>query len=592
MRTAKDNIFLTVVLIAVGCVTSCNELKRPVPNPYLAESQPPSVKELRWSNGASPKTLDPARAAAAPETDIIRTAYEGLTVTDPTTLEAGPGVAKSWTVSADGLEWTFTLRDNAKWTNGRAVTANDFARSWQRLNKLGAKAAHKALLDNFARQAGIKTSLPAITEETSPDVNGQTDVFTRETEAVDPSAPQQETPANTTDPEKLDEVPALDIRAVDASTFVVKLVHPDKDFPLVVAHPIFDPVYGDGTDLNSKPDLKKVTNGPFSITTVDENGVSLERSESYWNRDAVELDRITFVATARPDDALAAYRDGKVDVVTNTEFAPLAQKLFSPYADFKSSSFAALNFYTVNIQKAPFNDRRVREALAISIEREKLSESELEGTTQPAFSFLPFAKESNSKIVQDKDRAGELLEQAGFPNGYGFPRVRLVINRNEVQNRVARAAARMWKSALNIETDIVVAEPAELEEIRTKGNYDLIRRGVVFPTASEYQSLLAVFDGNGTSDPITPTAPPESSASPQMTSSPERASVTAEAPLSNAGEVLSESQAVFQLHAIPLYFPMSFSLVKPYVLGFEPNGLDVRSSATIAIDGDWRPQVK
>src|SRR5688500_9924264 len=124
-------------LVAVSDFSSCTELKRPEPNPYLSETQPPPKQEFRWANGGMPKSLDPARAFAAPETDVVRAIYEGLTEVDSKTLEAIPGVAEKWSVSADGKTWTFTLREDAKWSNGKAVTANDFVRSWNRLLDLG-----------------------------------------------------------------------------------------------------------------------------------------------------------------------------------------------------------------------------------------------------------------------------------------------------------------------------------------------------------------------------------------------------------------------------------------------------------------------
>lgn len=584
------SITLAGICAGVFILASCNELKRPEPNPYLAETQPPAVKELRWSNGPAPKSLDPALSSAAPETDIVRAVYEGLTVTDPKSLDAAPGVAESWTVSDDGLLWTFKLREGAKWSNGKAVTAEDFVRSWKRLDQMGTRAAHRNLLSNIARIEGEKKPAETRSEDfESPAEEPTTDVPAAEANTESqPSAVPEATPYGSPEPPKKEE-PAIDVVAEDAATLVVKLVRPDKEFARVVAHPIFSPVFDDKKlDAGKSKDVKTVTNGALRIASVENSAIVLEKSENYWDRDAVALDKITFVSAAKPDDALAAYRDGKVDVVTNTEFAPLAQKLFSPYADFKKSGFAALNYYEINSGQAPFNDRRVREALALSLEREKISEIELEGTTLPAFSFLPFSNESRAKIVQDKDRAAELLEQAGFPDGAGFPTMRLVINRNDVQHRVARAAARMWKANLNIDTDIVVAENSELEEIRKSSNFDLLRRGAVFPTASEFASISALFGTEPTTPPTAtdnvPTNPASSLAN--QISGP----VAASTPL--FGNTLTEAQAVFEMHAIPIYFPMSFSLVKPYVNGYEINTLDSVSVNGLSIDSEWRPQMK
>jgi oligopeptide transport system substrate-binding protein len=584
----SKTLTLAGVCVGVLIISSCTELKRPEPNPYLAETQPPAVKELRWSNGAAPKSLDPALSNTAPETDIVRAIYEGLTVTDPKTLDVAPGVAESWTVSDDGLVWTFKLRDEAKWSNGKAVTANDFVRSWKRLNQMGPRAAHRNLLENIAkaeggiRSADTKPSQDFEFPQPSESENESGDAAIEPSVTPEPTASVEPTPAKKDEPE-------LDVSAPDAETLVVKLVRADSEFPRVVAHPIFSPIFDDKKiEAEKAKDVETVTNGAMKVESVEGSSIALIRSENYWDGDAVKLDKITFVSSAKPDEALAAYRDGKVDVVTNTEFAPLAQKLFSPYADFKKSAFAALNFYEINSRTAPFNDRRVREALAISLEREKISEVELEGTTLPAFSFLPFANESGTKIVQDKDRAAELLEQAGFPGGVGFPTVRLVINRNDVQQRVARAAARMWKANLNIDTNIIVAENAELEEIRKSGSFDLLRRGVVFPTSSEFVSMSATFGNDAATSPVSSGGIPQGSIAPSADPSP----VATPTSDNDGGNTLTEAQAVFEMHAIPIYFPMSFSLVKPYVNGFEINSLDSISVTDISIDSEWRPQMK
>jgi len=326
--TGMNSKSLTLASVCAGVfiLSSCTELKRPVPNPYLAESQPPSVKELRWSNGAEPKSLDPARANAAPEVDIVRAIYEGLTVTDPKTLDAVPGVASSWSVSDDGLTWTFKLRDDAKWSNGKPVAASDFVRSWKRLNQMGDRAAHRNLLDNIAR---IEGSVRPVDANPAEDFDPPSEVLPMETSpANDAGQPETKieesaTPVPVNAPKKPEA--ELNVAATDDRTLVVKLVRPDKEFPRVVTHPIFSPVFDERRlDLGKTKDAKTISNGALRISVIESSSVVVEKSETYWNHEAVALEKITFVSAAKPDDALAAYRDGKVDVVTNTELAPLA----------------------------------------------------------------------------------------------------------------------------------------------------------------------------------------------------------------------------------------------------------------------------
>src|SRR3954471_22391487 len=155
IRWARSRVQLILVALLFISVlfSACDTLDKPVSSPYYAEVvTPPVKKEFRWSNGKLPRSFDPALAAAPPETDIVRAIYEGLTTIDPKTFDAVPAVAEKWLSPDGGRTWTFQLRNDAKWSNGKIITSDDFVRSWARLNILGERAAHPELLRNFARQ--------------------------------------------------------------------------------------------------------------------------------------------------------------------------------------------------------------------------------------------------------------------------------------------------------------------------------------------------------------------------------------------------------------------------------------------------------
>lgn len=585
----RHGIFVRLALtLTILFSISCSEIKQPAGNSFFAVTPPPLKQEFRWSNGRMPKHLDPARAAAAPETDIVRAMYEGLTEIDPVTLKAIPGVAEKWVSSDDLKTWTFTLRENAVWSNGEPVTAHNFVISWSRLAELGPKAAHPELRSN------ITGLLPPNTDDiaTPTDNDFITESFRSQPDIATPllNSNANPTPTVSTEPKpdfkigKKSVVPGF--RAVDERTFEIKLLQPDKDLPKLVANPIFLPVYEDGKELESaKLNQNAVTNGAFELASIDAKTLTLERSETYWNRETVTLERVVFKPAAKAEDALLAYRSGELDAVTNANFEPLALKLLEPYEDFRKGAFAALNFYKVNTENYPFSDRRVRQALAMSIDRERLTEGELEGTTRPALSFLPFATGAQKKLVQDKDRARDLLEEAGFPEGEQFPVVRLVVNRNDTQQRIARSVARMWKQNLNVETDIIVRDTAEIAATLETGDFDIVRRGTVLPTADESVGMSALL---GVREPERPgDAAPSSSPTPTPTPNSLYDSPTNETVF--ADDMFSEDFALFEMEAIPLYFPTSYSLVKPYVIGFDMNVLDAPLLRTMRIDTNWQP---
>jgi len=595
-----------VVLAAVALSLSCSELEKPKGDVLYAEATPPRKQEFRWSNGKMPKSFDPALASAPPETDIARAVFDGLTDLDTKTLNESPALAEKWESSADFKTWTFHLR-NANWSNGDPITASDFVRSWKRLAAMGEKAPFGYLIDNIVGmrpKKGESATLPEMLA--SPPANHQLPI---QPERVRPQTPaENEKPAaNDTGPiQKSDteeagkkKTPAgvgekIGVEAVSETELKVTLISPDKDFPKLVANPVFRPVFGDGKEFASGLNPDFVTSGAFHITSAGSDGIVLDRSDSYWNRQAVNLERVRMIPQQNAEAALEAYKAGQLDAVTNAEFAPLALKLLSPYEDFRQTTHNALNFYEFNLERPPFNDHRVREALAIAIERERLTEGELKGSTTPATSFLPFDDQPHEQIEQDVDRARDLLDRAGFPDGENFPTILLLINRNDTQQRVARSVAKMWKDNLNINTEIVVKDAADLETARAAGDYDLVRRGLVFPTTDSTASFLAIFPPQHEAERSSePKEADTSIAGLHLGDKPAAAvdnSAHAAPDAARSDPTFTEDRALFELRAIPLYFPTSYSLVKPYVRGFEINGLDAPSLRDVMIDSNWQPK--
>jgi len=613
--SASPRLHVLFLFISALFLSACNQLENPKPEPFYAETAPPQKKEFRWSNGKMPKSFDPALASAPPEAAIVRAVYEGLTDTDPKTLAAVPAIAVDWKTSPDFKTWTFNLRKNARWTNGERVTAKNFVRSWKRLAKMGERVSHRELLQNI-----VGINAPQAAASATPETE-DLNVFSRQ------SLSQIESPLNNQSNSNSTSVPPFvqqpdeageqteaktetkfGVEATDNYTLVVSLVRPDKDFPVLVAHPIFRPVHADGKEFEtSRLNAAIVTNGAFRIASVGQDGITLDRAENYWNREAVELERVRFVPTENAEKALAAYRAGEVDAVTNADFEPLALKLLTPYEDFRRTTYSAINFYEFNRNKPPFDDRRVREALAISIERERITEDEMDGASKPALSFLPFEKAGATKLVQDAQKGKNLLTESGFPNGANFPTVRLLVNRNHVQQGIARSVAKMWKRNLNIETEIVVKESAEFEAARTSGDYDLIRRGVVLATGDELANMTAIFAAPAktaieiaaqNSQPFVSSNENLTADSSVSTPEPPKTeneinATTGESLVPAATEdkaITTEEQAIGELPAIPLYFPTSYSLVKSYVQGFDINILDAPSLKDVWIDNNWQPK--
>lgn len=608
MRSFSSKFLKTkalAVLFAALIISGCTELQQPKVEPFIAVTGPPPKQELRWSNGKMPKSLDPARATAAPETDIVRAVYDGLTELDGKAMKTTPAVAEKWESSENDRVWTFTLRKDARWSNGERVTANDFVRSWKRLASLGDKAANRFLFQNIVgmndrRSEDLESPgdflLPQ--HENGPGPAGSPDLLDPRGQLAAPTPNSAPSPVVVSSPSASPKpmvAKKFGAEAVDDSTLKVTLALSDKDFPKLVANPIFRPIYGDGMAFEKeKLDATTVTNGAFRIAKIANDGITLEPAETHWGRKSVTLESVRFVAAASPEGALNAYKRGEIDIVTNAAFEPLALKLLTPYDDFRRTTHSALNYYEVNTAKAPFSDRRVREALAIAIDRTKLTEGDLEGIMQPATTFFPLSNKKDNALSLDVAKAKDLLDKAGYPRGENFPAIRLVVNRNDMQQRVARSVARMWKQNLGVETQLIIKESIEIEATKLAGDYDLIRRGVVLPSADELVGLESVF---GSAEKIEAPLVRPAESEIQATIEENRRSPSdlveiagdAIVETTKGPKILTEADVIFELNAIPLYFPTSYSLVKPYVRGFDSNALDAPLLQNVSIDTGWQP---
>lgn len=557
-------LLLALSIFPTGCFTEQNY------GPYYGRVVVPRSQDFKWIDGTLPQTFDPAFAAAPPDTDLVRAIYEGLTDYDPQTLQPVPGVATRWESANEGRTWTFYLREDARWSNGEAVVAGDFVNSWRRTMKIGELAPHTDLLSNIVGAAAV--SVPFV-----PPRNGNGRGSRSNSDVASERAEKR-----------------FGAEAIDTRVLRVHLQSPDMNFPALVAHPVFRPV-----KLAEADSIKRiepdglVSNGAFVLAKQDDASVLLQRDDNYWGRKEIELERVEFIGAANAEAALAAYRAGEVDAVTNSNFEPLALKLLAPYKDFRRQTYGALTYYRFNLNHAPFDDVRVREALAIAIDRERLSQDEMGGATEPARKFLPAVEKETAKAVvekrelleKDETRARELLAEAGYPDGGGFPTIRLLINRNDQQRLIAQAIAAMWRNILNIETEISMKGWDEYEQAILADEYDVVRRGVVMQTTDELTNIRTIFQldnqpTNFTDINQAATDTPNGNKNASQSSSVKKAPRIIE----------SEAEALKELRAIPLYFASSHSLIKPYVKGFDSNLLDLPSLKRVRIDPNWKAE--
>jgi oligopeptide transport system substrate-binding protein len=399
-------------------------------------------------NDSDPETLDPQKTQTVAESHLLRDLFEGLVIHDGKGAVV-PGVAESWTTSADGKVLTFKLRANAKWSNGDPVTAQDFVYSYRRIL-------------NPATGAKYANLLYAI----------------RNAEAVNKAK----------DGAKLEDI---GVAAVDATTFTITLERPTPYFIELLTHSTSIPVHPASVEKHGKDFVKPenwVSNGAY---TLKENTPSAQivvsKNKNFHAAASVKIDEVRFYP--RPDLAAAArqFQAGELHFTTDIpadQIKFLREKLGGQVS---VAPYLGTFYLAVNTSKAPFNDARVRMALSMAIDREFIAEQVWGGTMLPAYSFVPPGignyvdkpADVAFKAVSPIDRetnAKELLKQAGF--GPGKPlKVQLRYNMTDNNKSTVVAVADQWK-AIGVETEFISTDgKTHFAFLREGGDYDVARAG-------------------------------------------------------------------------------------------------------------------
>lgn len=392
-----------------------------------------------FNNGAEPESLDPAVIEGVPEHNIYMCLFEGLVSYDPESLGPVPGVAESWDVSEDGITWTFNIRKDAAWSDGVAINAQTFVDSWLRFMS--------------PETAATYAYLPAMVIKGAAEYNAG------------------EAGAD-----------SVGIRAVDEYTFQFDLVGPAPYVLGMLPHYAFSvqPLhiiekYGDEW---TRP-ANIVGNGPFSLEGwVPQDKITVVKNDTYWDADAVKIDKIIIYPIDDENTSLNMFLQGDLDWVETVPDARLEEmKLRDDYH--VNASFITY-YYEFNMTKAPFDDARVRKALAMSINRQELVDRVTRGGQFPAYGLTPPLSGLYPKVVafeEDVAAAKALLAEAGFPDGKGFPTFTLIYNTSEGHKKIAEYVQQKWAETLGIDCAIENQEWATFLDNRQNQNFDVARAG-------------------------------------------------------------------------------------------------------------------
>lgn len=478
----------------------------------------PTDQELRVSQRNEPGTLDPALANLPDELFVIRALSEGLVTPDPEGGEPVPAAASHWTVSSDGLTWTFHLRPHAKWSNGEPVTASDFIASWQRVLTPATGAPKASLLFDVAGAAAYYRS-------------------------------------------ELADFSTVGFTAPDPLTLRITLARPNPQFLAYVASGPWIPVNprtvahhgGDWTRPGNH-----VGNGPFTLSEWSPNQhLLVARRPDFWDSAAIHIEAIRFLAFDNGDTEERAFRAGQVDVtmsVPGTKIAGYAAQESSPL---RRVPLHETRFLAFNTTRPPLNDVRVRVALSLALDRVALATQVKKGGQMPAYQFVPPGLGGflpGQQLAEDANAARRLLDEAGYPNGEGFPDLELA---GWSETPVLEAVQAMWLKELGIRVRLGVRDAKVHLSALTTGDYD-IGFMTAIPDVGDPANLLADLRSDSSANYSQWRNPAYDDALAEAAAEPTR-----------AGRLLALARAADTITAecplAPLYFNTKTILVSPRV---------------------------
>lgn len=431
--------------------------------------------------GPNPETLDPALNSAVDGGNMLITLFETLLIIDQDN-KVQPGQAEKYEVSPDGLTWTFTMRDGLKWSDGTELNAKDFEYTFKRIADTNVAAPYAETVIGM--------------------IEGYKD-------AIDSK-----------NPEKLN-VKASD----DGKTLTIKLAYPCSYFDKIVAFGTMSPVQKATVEKNgdswaTKPETY-VCNGPYTITEwTPSEKIVCKKNENYkggWDSSKIVNDKLTFLLLEDSSASYTAYTGGTAQLIKDvpTEEIPTLKK--DKKDEFNVDPILGTYYLSMNLNKAPFNNKNVRKALSLAIDRDYVANTVMQGTYTPAYNyvgtgvddvdpgkFLENSKAANggkTYISEDYkanlEEAKKALAEAGYPEGKGFPTITYSTNDIGYHKAVAEYLQQVYKD-LGITMNIDIVDWSSFTPKRRAGEYEMARNGWVmdYNDASNMIELFTSTNGN------------------------------------------------------------------------------------------------
>jgi oligopeptide transport system substrate-binding protein len=530
LRNKQLLVLLSIVLLVTTVLSGCSR------GQALA-------KELNYNLYTEPPTIDPALSTDTTSVQCVELLFLGLTDFDDETLEVIPELATEWSASADGLTWTFKMRDDVSWVHYDPAT--------KKVTKQRPVTAHDVVY-------GVQRTL---NPETASDY-AYVDYIIKNAEAV-----------NTGESTDLD---SIGVRAIDDYTVEFTLEQAAGYFPGIAGMWVNRPQPREaieaGGDTWTEPGTIW-TNGPYVLDTWEhENRMVMMKNPEYYDAEDVSIEQVNFFMVNEDSTAFAMYENGELDVAN----APLDDiDRIKADATLSEELYIAPSlctyYYGFNTTKPPFDNPLVRQAFSYAVDRQKLIDTVTKGEQRPAKSLACpgiFGSVADNDdfvgISFDPDKAQELLTEAGYPDGQGLPEVTLMFNTSEGHQKIAEFMQQSWKENLGVEVKLANQEWAVYLDTLDEDAPQIYRNGwcADYPDANNW--LLEVFhptksQNNPKWDPASPGAQAYMKAVEDAAASSdpdERQALYFE-----AEKILTVDEAII----IPIYYYTSVVCTKPYV---------------------------
>ena len=533
-RSKSSSVFVSVLaMLVLGMLllslASCDD----------PGADAPAERVLNRGLGSAPDSFDPHKSRSVQAGTVLRDIGEAL-MTYTVNGELTGGVAEAWSVSDDGLVYTFTLRADARWSNGEPVTAGDFVYALRRLVDPATAAFNGELAAPIEHAAGI--------------LDGELE------------------PAE------------LGVRRVDDRRLEIRLAQPTAYFLSVLTHTSTQPIYAPGVERHGDAFVRPgnlVTNGPYRLVHADPASlIVIERNPYYWNSPATAIAEVHYHVLPQPATEYNRFRAGELDITDNVPAESFASIREAYPDELRVAPTLAIYYYGFNVTRPPFEGNRdLRAALSMAIDRDVLVERITGRGEAPAYSFVPpgipgyeppipaFADLTQEERVE---RARRLYYAAGYSED-NPARIELRYNTSDTHQRIAEAVQLMWREALGVETELINEEFQVLLENIRAGEVTQVFRSAWSGTYPDAHSFLSIQESANPSN-LT------GFASAEYDALMERAA--AQTDPDTRRRFLEEAERVLLAEhpVIPLYYYVSKHLVSPDIEGWHDTVLDYHYS--------------